>query len=104
MSLFLAEIANQKERERLEKMIDGLVPDKKYLLYPYRYNDEPKPKYIARGKFVGRNKTELIFDRFTVDYHAGYNSIVDAISGTHVIELDGIGIARVVEDGKDGRS
>ena len=35
MSLFLAEIAGRMERERLDQIVDGLVPGKKYELYAY---------------------------------------------------------------------
>lgn len=104
MSLFLAEIAGRMERERLEKIVNGLIPGRVYDLHRYyRYGLEqkpPKPEPIARGKFIQRQGNRLIFDDgLVVNYRPSYNSIVDAVSGLPVLSFNGIDISNIVEAG-----
>ena len=96
MSLLLAQIAGAMEREILEKLISGLVPNREYLLHFYRRKGEPSQEPIS-GTFIQKYKGTIVFDKFILTNYTSYNSMLDAISGAPIFSLNGKGIADIIE-------
>lgn len=97
MSLFFAEIASISRKERLERMITALVPDREYLLYPCHRHGEQQSNYVARGVFIKMEGNILYFDRFTVELYS-HESLLGVVMGLPKLVLDtGTDITKIVE-------
>lgn len=98
MSLFLAEIAGILERQRLDLIVNGLIPGTRYNLHLY-YDPkiESRPVPIKNGAYVKRQGNSIVFDSFVVNYNPSYNSMADALLCIPVLSLDGIGISNIVQ-------